>query len=658
MPPEDFQVPEVAPPEDNFTYVPEEDFQRPEVVSDAHGRVVNTGFADRSHPDIPISNYKPLMPNRFYYFWLEVGQLMGGSIEVTPKSLPKLPKEARLTVAVFSFENELKILKPEQTGELRFEANGDVTVSRPAESPDGVKDYILARRLFFKMKTPQNDGSFRLRCSIYCKQVLVQSRLIIVRVKNAVMPQTPQSIEGVISQWEPPPEPTLQSVVDYALSRALDPVHLAELVPNRLSIMLNDNGDGTQGFRFFGYDGKEYFKDNASIDKTTLKRLVAMPRRGLNKVSWGKPQDWDGQRAYLYEDGLLNYKRLTNDLATLAVKGFRVYTKIVEALGRKNRLALGELTRRSGILTISLKESANSVIPAALIYDYNLDSDAFPVKDGRYALCGTFETALKSNAPLENCACFHGRCPVKEEIDAIIKKRGLITEMGPVICPSGFWGYRHAIGLPISVKDGPDAPTQISFKNAPVMGVGIATTLKGWPAHGANLLKLRSDLGWHVASTREDVLKMLQATESHLIYFYCHGGVNQEKVPFLAVGSDDANISPDIFLAYGISWADPRPLVFINGCHTTAITPDIALQFVNPFVQEADAAGVIGTEITVFEPLASTFAEECLKRFFDGDQIGDAVRGARLALLKKCNPLGLAYVPFVLPSLRLSQTPD
>jgi hypothetical protein len=55
--------------------------------------------------------------------------------------------------------------------------------------------------------------------------------------------------------------------------------------------------------------------------------------------------------------------------------------------------------------------------------------------------------------------------------------------------------------------------------------------------------------------------------------------------------------------------------------------------------------------------LASAFAEECLKRFFAGDPIGDAVRGARLALLKQGNPLGLAYVPFVLPSLRLRQAP-
>jgi hypothetical protein len=206
---------------------------------------------------------------------------------------------------------------------------------------------------------------------------------------------------------------------------------------------------------------------------------------------------------------------------------------------------------------------------------------------------------------------------------------------------SGFWGYRHAIGLPISVKDAPDAPTAIYFKDAPAMGVGIATTLEGWPAHKANLLKLLPDNEWCFASTRDSVLKMLKAIGWDLIYFYCHGGVNQEKVPYLSVGTKEANISPDALFAEKISWKSPRPLVFINGCHTTAITPDIALQFVNPLVQQAEAAGVIGTEITVFEPLASAFAEECLGRFFAGDQIGDAVRGARLALLKKVIHWGL-----------------
>ena len=50
------------------------------------------------------------------------------------------------------------------------------------------------------------------------------------------------------------------------------------------------------------------------------------------------------------------------------------------------------------------------------------------------------------------------------------------------------------------------------------------------------------------------------------------------------------------------------------------------------------------------------FAEECLRRFLDGEPIGEAIRAARLALLAAGNPLGLAYIPFVTASLRLRRS--
>ena len=43
--------------------------------------------------------------------------------------------------------------------------------------------------------------------------------------------------------------------------------------------------------------------------------------------------------------------------------------------------------------------------------------------------------------------------------------------------------------------------------------------------------------------------------------------------------------------------------------------------------------------------------------FMAGQSIGAAVRGARLALLKQGNPLGLIYIPFVVPGLRLITAP-
>lgn len=144
----------------------------------------------------------------------------------------------------------------------------------------------------------------------------------------------------------------------------------------------------------------------------------------------------------------------------------------------------------------------------------------------------------------------------------------------------------------------------------------------------------------------------LEGLPPHLVYFYCHGGLTRGK-PYLQVGTS-GQINSSNLRARKIQWEAPRPLVFINGCHTTALEPLQALEFISPLVTYSHCAGVIGTEITIFEELATAFAEECLRRFLKPEPIGVALRGARLRLLQKeGNPLGLVYIPFVIASLAL-----
>jgi len=76
---------------------------------------------------------------------------------------------------------------------------------------------------------------------------------------------------------------------------------------------------------------------------------------------------------------------------------------------------------------------------------------------------------------------------------------------------------------------------------------------------------------------------------------------------------------------------------------------------VQAFVSESSASGVIGTEITIFESLATSFAEAFFEEFVAKKRsAGEAIRRARLSLLHRWrNPLGLVYIPFVLPDLHL-----
>jgi hypothetical protein len=164
------------------------------------------------------------------------------------------------------------------------------------------------------------------------------------------------------------------------------------------------------------------------------------------------------------------------------------------------------------------------------------------------------------------------------------------------------------------------------------------------------------DLHGERADSRDEALQNMKRTKSEVVYFYCHGG-SADGLPFLNVGAlDDDWLTATMLFQKRIRWRQKRPLVFINGCHTTNLTPEIAMDFVNAFVSTSHAAGVIGTEITIFEPLAVAFAET----FFDcflrrGQTLGEAVRSARLELLGQGNPLGLVYIPFALPGLRLGE---
>jgi hypothetical protein len=155
------------------------------------------------------------------------------------------------------------------------------------------------------------------------------------------------------------------------------------------------------------------------------------------------------------------------------------------------------------------------------------------------------------------------------------------------------------------------------------------------------------------ARTRAATFDMLKL-DQHLIYFYCHGGIDGH-LPYLRVGPPtEPVITRASLLGNGIAWRNQRPLVLINGCHTAALDPKMAFDFVTGFVN-AHAAGLIGTDITVFEPLACAFAEAFFQAFvIDNLNIGRAVQRARLDLLQKHrNPLGLAYVPYALASMTL-----
>jgi hypothetical protein len=588
-------------------------------------RVVSTGFAQEMQADVPLDRTMPLSSGQRYYFWLEIGEPIPRSTEEVPPSLPEsLSSGITLTVALFAFPGHIQTVAGEDIGELQLRADGSVIAAhQPSPSISSlVSNTNLARRLLFPVRAPDEPGTFHLRCNIYYEQILIQSWLISARVMR-----TPQREDQA-----------LHSIVDYALLRKLDPTHLVRLEPHRLSIMQNSNTDGTHSFHFWG--AENFGPRNVTLDGQALQDMLQQARGVLRQASWGDSAPWQEGKNYRYE-GPRDLNRLAADLRSFAIRGWTIYEAIINRIAgnRDQAEALADLMRTPGFVQIAPKQSPRFIFPAALLYDYGFDANAGPI-----TLCRAFVAALDHPDPLESLACFQGNCP----------SRGARS----IICPSGFWGYRHQIGLPFSVETGLDTPAEIAYQQGLQFTIAVSTdpNFELRPRHEEVLRALRQDLRWNYAATREETLQRLQETQPHVVYFYCHGGI-ADNIPYIQVGARNERGITRADLRYykKIRWRDSRPLVFINGCRTTALEPEMALEFVSAFVENASASGVIGTEITVFEPLARTFAEECLQRFTAGLSIGEAVRIARLKLLKEGNPLGLVYIPYVMASLRLKE---
>ncbi len=590
-------------------------------------RYVNLGFASRGNPDQPLDPAWPLETERLYYFWVEIGALLAGSIatDATQIDLSDLPDDAVLQVALFSFPDELQLTAGQDVGRLQLQPDGSLLVAKQAIRPPRTAVELLQKRLFFPVRTPEPAGEYRLRCHIYYQQILLQSHLV-----TAVVSPLPQ----------PQKEPAaLRATADYIFSQSLSPAHLAQMPPHKLSIMVNDNGAGTHGFRFFG---AEEFKSEATFDAHELQNALKLARGALRRAAWGDEESYSEGKAYRYTGGV-DLERLFGDLLLCAVRGYRLYDALITQLagGSDQAWELADLMRTPGEVQLASKVSARWLVPAALFYDYPLDTGH---KASEFELCEAFATAVKKGTPLLETACFQGDCPHYGE--------------DHVICPSGFWGFRHALGMPASVQGAPDAPLELAAPHGVELAVAVCTDplFHGREAHEKTLRQLLPDgkLHWHYAAERAETLAMMKDTEPHLLYFFCHGRVASDT-PSLIVGPPTARgISRDNLRHGRVRWRGTRPLIFLNGCHTTALAPEFALDLVSGFVGTSHAAGVIGTEITTFVPLARDFAESCLHHFLvEKRPIGEAIKQARLALLQQGNPLGLIYIPYVLTGVRI-----
>lgn len=233
------------------------------------------------------------------------------------------------------------------------------------------------------------------------------------------------------------------------------------------------------------------------------------------------------------------------------------------------------------------------------------------------------------------------------------------------VCVYGFWGFRHrvyqppgevpwaAADQPVTVTDHPPLVQQIPVERETVVNCLINTKIPQG-GHVPRLEELSSvgPLAPRVTVAREakGLLDALRDPATHVLYFFCHGGVEQGQ-PVVLVGQDDFSIIPVDLSTWSVRWPR-RALVIINGCETAAYTPQAVASLTRKLISR-QASGVIGTETKVFPELACWFGEEFLKRFLLGGRAADILLQLRLSLLYRHNPLGLVYTTHTFGGLQL-----
>lgn len=579
-------------------------------------QIVSLGFANLDDPSAFVVD-RTLATDDDALLWLEIQPDLvpgsaGGEVPLTG-----LREGDLIDVIVFGFPEQLQ-LDEHRHGRIRLSAAGNRVVQpawprTPAE--------LAPLTLYFAVRTPDKPGSYSLRANLYCRGLLLQSHLVTAQV-TAPAREHRQAV---------------RRVVDYNLTASLDTARLGEHSTCDVSLFLNDDGKGTHSLRFVSSsDGVPEQIADGHIEAARLAKAMGYARQALRYAAWGKVEPYTPDDRYAL--AAPKPEHVQHAWKLLALRGANLWVEISEMFGYLGvqALALREKMRTPGRLQLALKASADAVLPAALIYDYPLDVGLAD----EMTICAAATAAISGGADLASEPCFRGQCPNYQE--------------PTIICPGGFWGFRHELGLPIHLPKG-EVVAEIP-RQGPVRAFAALSLDPAFVERDAHIAELAAlfDGGCELLRDRQSCLTRLEE-ERHVVYFYCHGGLAAETdTPYLEVGPrGSAPLFAQSLLNAGVSWEKLCPLVMLNGCHTTAASPEAMFSMLSAFASHCNAAGIIGTEITTFEPVAVPFGLELMRRFLRGEPLGAAVRHARLALLRTGNPLGLMYVPYALPSLRL-----
>jgi hypothetical protein len=98
------------------------------------------------------------------------------------------------------------------------------------------------------------------------------------------------------------------------------------------------------------------------------------------------------------------------------------------------------------------------------------------------------------------------------------------------------------------------------------------------------------------------------------------------------------------------------PLIVLNTCESIQMTPSLRRSFAHFFLSRR-AQTVIGTECTMTTAFADPFGRMLIEQVLEGVPVGTALLHGRREMLKRSNPLGLAYSLYGSAELKFEPAP-
>lgn len=573
----------------------------------ARTRYANAALLEPGGTVLPAAT-AALAPGAELLLRLDIGPLSADSQVTAARPFPDEALPDMAELEVLVSSTDFAVARTDREGRPEPVARGRLTL--PADGgPATTPDGGV--HLTFRLTAPARTGTAHCRIGYYYRDALLQSQQL-----TAAIGGTGYEIR-----------------TDFTLSEDFTGLQAIPERP-RISVLTNANHDGDHQLVI-----RPPGAPDAGAGGVTLRvghATVGEAVRGLRAAMGARAPDTTRRSP----------GELAEDLRRLAPIGWKLNVTLT---GHTSEVRDRMLDAPPGAVLQVLRPTGSVfAFPWAWIYDIPLIGDdpalcpLLRAWDGR--------TPLFEGAPRE---CPHG--PHFED----------------VLCPFGFWGFRHVI-------------EQLSSTDRPVLTVPVAAgcdMVAAQTRYDVDVAALQAHVGRLGAmlrgahpggrlreATDKAGLRAALGRDLALLYFYCHGERRSAADPdvYLSVGRDEPLPAPEFIGWLDVwrrrdrlkVWDGVRPLVFVNACHSAAIYPETLVSYLDAFVGRAHAAGVIGTEVKVHQDLAMAFAE----RFFalllggpgaDPATVGEALGKIRLEYLAEGNLFGLMYTPYCWADLRL-----